>query len=108
MSDYQVVWDGTRAVGGRYLSLEFTDTDPRPAPVLPRQQSPVNRMALLRAWFADGRTATMREILAAHETGTGHVLRRYVYLLVERGHLRIVGRRESRPGLVERVYGGAA
>lgn len=108
MPDYQVVWDGTRNVTGRYLSLEFEDTDPKAAPLLPRQHAQVNQLAAILAWFAGGRVATMREVVAALGEGTGHNTRRYVYLLEQRGHLRVVQMRESRPGVVERVYGATA
>ena len=105
---YQVVWDGTRAVSGRYLSLEFEDGPTKPAPSLPRQTAQTNRMGQIRAWFAGGRQATMREVMTALSLTVAdrHRDRRIVYLLASRGHLRIVGTREARPGVVERVYGG--
>lgn len=104
---YQVVWDGTKAVSGRYLLCD--DEPTRPAPVLYRHEADTNRMGLVRAWFANGRTATMLETLAAvAPTEQRHSYRRAVYLLVKRGHLRVVGTRMGkRRHLVERVYGAA-
>ena len=102
---HTVVWDGT-AKYGRYLSVQ--PDPPREAPRLARQQAQTTRLVQVRAWFTTGRSGTMREVLAdlVPACGDQDQVRRAVYLLAQRGHLRYTTR-ETRPGLIVRVYGEA-